>query len=122
MNTLPTAILKKIEELHFFDTCTINTFTSASTTYGDRTKYYTVGSPISFGVKNDGGGKSYSPDGITKLEYDYTIRISLDETCSKNDRITILTKSSNTVNQTVDIVNLQVGVGCKVLRCKLVSA
>lgn len=119
---IPTTLIKQTEEASFLDTCTINIFTSASTTYGDRTKSYTAGSSISCGIKNDGGGKSFSPDGITKLEYDYTIRISLDETITAKDQITILTKNSNTVNQTVDIVNLQVGVGCKVLRCKLVKS
>ena len=121
MNTLPTANIKRIEESTFFDTCIVDVFSSGSTSKGDITKVYTSGSVISCGITNNSGNKVYSPDGVIFFSYDYIVRISLDVAIKSTDCITLKTKSGNAVNQRVDIINLQVGTGCYIAKCKSVE-
>lgn len=114
-------LIKQVTNNSFFDTGTIDVFTSGSTALGDITKTYSSGSVISMGVKNNSGNRIFNPDGINKITYDVDIRVSLDTAVSENDHVTVKTKSGNAVNETYQVLVKQIGVGCIILKCNRVE-
>jgi hypothetical protein len=112
--------ISNLQKDFLLDTCTIDTYSSASGLHYEKVEKWTSGSEINCGFLDTGGKKIYSQNpNITKQYYDVSFRISSDNNVTDKDKLTIAKIGGSSVtNHQYQIVDIKQGHGLWLIGCE----